>query len=187
MEKKIESKNNGKLNKFQFFLYGGVIPLFLSTIIIVLLLQLFGYNVAEKVKSIPVVKSYIEKREKENTLELYENRLEDLNIRLQKEKNTIKELENKLKKKEQEIARLVSEREQLEHEIAQATTVQSGMKEVVLIYEKMSPENIANILVEMDANTAVAILEQLSESKVSKVLEKLPPRQAAQFTAKLAE
>ncbi len=125
MEKKIDTKNSGKLNKFQFFLYGGVIPLLLSTVIIVFLLQLFGYNVVEKVKSIPVVKSYLEKREKENTLELYEKRLEDLNIRLQKEKNTIKELESKLEKKDQEIARLVTEKEQLEHEIAHATTVQT--------------------------------------------------------------
>ena len=187
MDKQSNPNNGEKLNKFQFILYGGVIPLLLSSVIILILLQITGFNVMEKAKSIPVVASYIEKREKENSIEVYQKRLDNLKVQLQKEQSKVNELEETMAVKDREIERLRSQKEKLEQEIAKATSIENSLNQIVLIYEEMSPETIAAILLEMDENMAVKILQQLKESTVSKVLEKMPANQAARFTAKLAQ
>jgi len=57
---------------------------------------------------------------------------------------------------------------------------------IPLVFETMSPQNVAAILMKMTDEQAVSILSQLNTDQQAQVLEKLPPDTAAKYTRLLA-
>ena len=187
MNKATKMKDERKLSVFQWILYAGIIPVITVSAILLIVLTLTGHNFFKEAEKLPIIGNLFSSKEQASSdlYEEYERELNELRAQLKDEQLKNDEMEKELEEKEQEIAELEAENEGLKEEIN--TLLESNSEErkntdsMIKTFEKMSPKNAANILIQMDETTALNMMANLREQTLADILEKMPPSKRRNF------
>ncbi|WAA13602.1 MotE family protein [Fervidibacillus halotolerans] len=190
--RKEKEKKKKKFGIFQWIVFGGIFPILIALSILLIVLSIQGINVFKETEKIPVIGNFLgQEKNDETSVDDLENTIRKLQAELKNEEAKSSQLQSKLEDKEKEIAQLEEEKKRLERDLNELMnskgTTSKNWDSVIKTYETMKPKEAALILVEMDENTALNILADLSEDQLADILEKMPPQDAAQFTNRLAE
>lgn len=102
--------------------------------------------------------------EREATLQAIEKRLDNKTEELKKIQDYLKQLLGQKDEKEKE-----------------------SIKKLVLVYQKMKPQEAATILQELDLETLLNIMDEMKETNVSSILSKMEPLRARFLTLEIAQ
>ena len=102
--------------------------------------------------------------EREATLQAIEKRLDTKTEELKKIQDYLKQLLGQKDEKEKE-----------------------SIKKLVLVYQKMKPQEAATILQELDLETLLNIMDEMKETNVSSILSKMEPLRARFLTLEIAQ
>ncbi|WP_246939936.1 MotE family protein [Bacillus pinisoli] len=190
-------ENESKLiNKFQWFLFVGVIPLLFAVIVSIVVLTFAGVDVAGAIQKygqhIPGVSKLLPAEE--GTIDLEAKLKQDVsNLEATNQENLtmIEQLEKEAEVRETEMSSLQAQIEDLTEQLKAKELEQQETKQTIdelsKIYESMSSKNAAAILSELDDQDALTILRALSTEALGSILEKMEPTDAARFTKLLAD
>ncbi|MGX1982750.1 flagellar motility protein MotE (MotC chaperone) [Thermolongibacillus altinsuensis] len=203
-----------KNSKILWFLFVVFIPLLFAISVALLILTFSGVNVFEEGKKygqkIPFVSQFIPGTEA-NTMKQLQEEIVQLKATIVEKDKEIEQVNQSLEEKQkeidalkQEIARLNAEKEQLgnesgtqsettqqtetkQAEMKQTETPQQTMRDIIKMYETMSPRKAAEIISQMSEQEAVNLLSRLKSDKVAAILEKMDAASAAKYTSLLAK
>lgn len=195
MEQQLQENESKVANRFQWFLFAGVIPLLFAVIVSIVVLSFAGVDVAGAVQKygqhIPGISKLIPAEE--GTIDLEAKLKQDVtNLEeINKENLTmIEQLEKEAEVRATEITSLQTQIEQLTEELNAKELEQQETKHTITelskMYESMSAKNAAVILAELEDQDALTILRGLSTDALGAILEKMEPVDAARFTKLLA-
>ncbi|MGD6992383.1 MotE family protein [Sutcliffiella horikoshii] len=177
-----------KYTFLQKLLYLFIIPLLFTLVIVLGYLTYEGKNIFE------VAQSFLPAKEEVITTEEDKEEEEGSSSTQNDNTNSSQEiilLERQVSDKEREITKLVASLEEANSKIEdlekQQQDIRSSTKELAKLYEGMSTNKAAQIIIELDEDMALLILNELSTSKTSSILGQLEPEQAARFTELLAD
>ncbi|MEK3886974.1 MotE family protein [Bacillus sp. FSL K6-3431] len=194
MEKTIknhaEEKRTGFLQKLIFWFF---IPLLFAVFLGLLIASFKGVNIFEKAKEIsgklPFITDIKDGKENANNVE-YEDKIISLDAEIQDRDAKINQLQGQLENKDVEKEQILAEQERLEQTIEELRQIQTenkrAFKEIVSTFEAMTPKKAAPIILEMKEDEAVKILSNLNTKSLAKVLEQMPPKNAAIFSGLLS-
>jgi flagellar motility protein MotE (MotC chaperone) len=188
-----EEKKHSKLQVFFFVIF---IPLIFTIMMAYVLLMLYGVDVNGKVKEAAKDLPFIS-TEEQKTQEVEEQNLQksqdikQLETSLQEKKKKIHDMQDKLNQKDLEIENLQIQVQRLNEQVAEADkkkeAEQMKLKEVVSVYEKMTPKKAALIFSELEEDKAMRLLSQFKPEQLAAILEKMEPSIAAKYTGLLSE
>lgn len=190
-----KQEKNKKLNPFLWFLIAIIIPGIFAIILAYIIFTMAGVNVGDWLKdkgsTVPVVSSFIKSEEQEGlkqmneklelALEDKEEEIELLTMDVEQLQGTIDQLEKdllKIEKRNEYDA--MAENEEKENE---SVTV----KQMAGSFKDMKPEQAALIIERLNNETALAILNAVSNKIRGEILEAMKPEQAAELTELLME
>lgn len=192
---KKRTNEDKKPNMFIRILVAVVLPFIITVALTIFVLQLFGVDVLgwteEKLAQTPIISSFVktedekilsEKLDKANeTIETQKKEIEDL-------KAQIEQLEAEIENKEMEIAKLENEKESLqnsENDAEDGTSQDVDIKKLASSFKKMDKEQAAQIIANMDIQTAVLLLSNVSSDVRGAILEEMEPQQAANIMQRM--
>src|SRR5690606_1626642 len=192
---KKRTNEDKKPNMFIRILVAVVLPFIITVALTIFVLQLFGVDVLgwteEKLAQTPISSSFVktedekilsEKLDKANeTIETQKKEIEDL-------KAQIEQLEAEIENKEMEIAKLENEKESLqnaENDAEDGTAQDVDIKKLASSFKKMDKEQAAQIIANMDIQTAVLLLSNVSSDVRGAILEEMEPQQAANIMQRM--
>jgi flagellar motility protein MotE (MotC chaperone) len=186
---KAEEKEDKKVNKFQWFIFTGLIPTLFAMLIVLIVLTFAGINVFEKAKEygqkVPFISSLIE-TDAAPSIQEWEANMIELEGEIKDREAQLEQLQTELDGKDKEVERAKLEIEQLEIQINELMAIQEenkrAFKDIVKTYESMSAKKAAPIIAQMQEQEAVKILSNLTADSLAAVLENLEPDKAAKFT-----
>ncbi|MGD6871587.1 MotE family protein [Sutcliffiella horikoshii] len=177
-----------KYTFLQKLLYLFIIPLLFTLVIVLGYLTYEGKNIFEVAQSFLPAKEEVISTEEDKEEEEGSSSTQNDNTNSSQE---IILLERQVSDKEREITKLVASLEEANSKIEdlekQQQDIRSSTKELAKLYEGMSTNKAAQIIIELDEDMALLILNELSTSKTSSILGQLEPEQAARFTELLAD
>lgn len=185
-----------KSNPFLWFIFAIIIPLFVTLILIYTILLLAGVDVNNWLKNtgkkIPIVSSMIT-TEEELEFEEIEKKYNDLKEKHDDEINSyttdIENYEETINRLENEVAELEAQVEFLkDSQPADAATSEAEatmIKKMSASFKTMRPKQAALIFADLETNTALQILNNLSNDDRGKILEAMEPNLAARLTERL--
>lgn len=191
--KEIDSQIEEKpYNKFQWFLFAIVIPVFFTILIALIISTVAGVNVFKWSKDlgskIPGISSMFEE-EDQTSNEEFQKKIVDLEGEVKDREAQVSHLESIIDSRDKEIQKVDIEKQRLEEEIKELQAVQNddkrAFKDIIRTYEKMSPKKVAPILSSLKDEEAVKILANVKADTVAAILEKMEPADAARLTQKL--
>lgn len=192
---KKRTNEDKKPNMFIRILVAVVLPFIITVALTIFVLQLFGVDVLgwteEKLAQTSIISSFVktedekilsEKLDKANeTIETQKKEIEDL-------KAQIEQLEAEIENKEMEIAKLENEKESLqnaENDAEDGTAQDVDIKKLASSFKKMDKEQAAQIIANMDIQTAVLLLSNVSSDVRGAILEEMEPQQAANIMQRM--
>ncbi|WP_019152786.1 MotE family protein [Robertmurraya massiliosenegalensis] len=189
MAKTAERIVEKKANKFQWFLYTGLIPLLFLVVVMLIVFSVAGVNVFEKAKEysqkVPFLSEMI-KEEPTQTMEELEANTIELEGQIQDKEAQIEKLQSELEGKDSEIERTNLEIEQLQLQIDELLAIQDenkrAFKDIVKTYETMSAKKAAPIISKMQEQEALQILSSIKSDNLAAIMENLQPEEAAKYT-----
>jgi|GEM_PF-3766238 len=146
-----------------------------------------GKNIFEWASALPVVGSWFHSGDSID----YEKEIKELEAKLKNEQAKADQYKTQLENREEKIGELERKVAQLEAQLQgqeNAGGETNGQwTQLVKTFEEMAPKQAAQILVAMeDDETVLRILADLKEKSLAAILEKMPAKDAARFSAKLA-
>ncbi|MEK4148380.1 MULTISPECIES: MotE family protein [Robertmurraya] len=189
MAKIAEEVEEKKANKFQWFLYTGVIPVLFLIVVLLIVFSVAGINVFEKAQEysqkIPFLSQMMEE-EPSKTMEDLEADTIELEGIIKDKEAQIEKLQQELEGKDTEIERNKLEIEQLQLQIDDLLAIQEENKrafqDIVKTYETMSAKKAAPIISQMQEQEAMQILSNIKSDNLAAILENLSPEEAAKYT-----
>ncbi|MGG0718831.1 hypothetical protein ABE096_14705 [Robertmurraya massiliosenegalensis] len=189
MAKTAEKIVEKKANKFQWFLYTGLIPLLFLVVVMLIVFSVAGINVFEKAKEysqkVPFLSEMINEEPNQTMEELEANTIE-LEGQIQDKEAQIEKLQTELEGKDTEIERTNLEIEQLQMQIDELLAIQDenkrAFKDIVKTYETMSAKKAAPIISQMQEQEALQILSSIKSDNLAAIMENLQPEEAAKYT-----
>jgi len=197
--KKINEKENliedKPYNKVQWVLIA-IIPLFFVILITLIVMTVGGVNVFQYGKEIaskvPGI-SYILQDEEEEDISIaqYQQEIVDLEAEIKDVNAQMAELESSLISKDEEIQSFKIERQILQQEIEDLKLAQENnrraFKDIIRTYESISPKKAAQIITALEEEEAIKVLSSIKADKLSAIMEKMDPADAARLLRKLSE
>ncbi len=119
-----------------------------------------------------------------NPEEQLESQIIELARSREVDRQRVAQLEETIELKDERIGTLQAEIDRLEGLLVLADD--NAVKDVALVYEKMSPESAAEILSKFEPEKSVLILDAMDEKKAAAVIEVLDADLAAQITRLMA-
>lgn len=195
MAKKIDTEKK-KMNPILWFLFAIVIPISITIALVTIILMVAGVDVTgwlkDKGKDIPVVSSFVDTEEEDNTAvaeKHMKSKLDKKNAEIDELKKELQDKEAMLEKLEQDIVKLKNKQKSAEkaekgnktneeEKDAQGNTIKSMAKS----FNRMDEEQAAKILQSLKRETALAIIKELKDDTRASVLEAMDPDTAAQLT-----
>ncbi|MCU9612102.1 hypothetical protein OEV98_00835 [Caldibacillus lycopersici] len=187
MDNEAKETVENKLGIFQWILFAGIIPLMIGITLFLLVLEISGYNVVEHAKKLPIVASFYSKEEEKSPEAKLEKELKETKAKLEDSKANEKKKTAELEAKDKELQAALQDNKKLTEELQQIKDSNAINDALLKTYEMMTPDRAAEILIEIDQETAVKILSNLKEATLVEILENMPVNKAAVFTAKLAK
>jgi len=186
----IKSKEN-KMNPIIWFLFAIVIPVIVALSLLVIILLVSGLDVGgwakQTGKNIPVISTLVPgddatndmealKEKSEAELASKEKEIHSLTGEIKSLKQTLEELEQDNKKMEHQLQKEEEKEEETKDDI------QEGIESLAESFKDMSAKRAALILQELDDDTAVSILYELSTDVRGDILGRMDPENAAKMT-----
>lgn len=180
------------VNKFQWFVFTGLIPTLFAILIVLIVLSFAGINVFEKAKEyggkVPFISSIIQEDEAK-TEEEWETGLIELEGKIKDKEAQIEKLQTEIDGKDKEVERGKLEIEQLQNQIDELMAIQEenkrAFKDIVKTYETMSAKKAAPIISQMNEQEALKILTNIKADTLAAIMESLGPEEAAKYTEML--
>lgn len=98
---------------------------------------------------------------------------------------TLQAIEQRLDKKTDELKKI---QEFLQQLLGQKSEKEKeALKKLVIVYEKMKPQEAATILQGLDHETLLSIMDEMKDGKVSAIIAKMDPPKARMLTRELAQ
>jgi len=180
-----EKKTPGKFQKAFFWI---IIPLLFASAILLIVFEVTGTNIFEKVKDIAGVSQNEESNEINN--KNYEEQIVNLKAQQQEKEAEIKSLQDQIDQQKITAKKERIEKRRLKKEIKK---LKSGSEDetasidsLVATYEQMRPKSAAPALVALKDEEAIAIMSKLKTETLAAILEKMSPDEAARFTTLLS-
>jgi len=187
-------KEKKKMNPFLWFLFAVIIPLAVVISILLIILNVAGVDVSgwtkDRVSSIPVLSSLVPEDE-ENTVEedteQVQTRVAEKDAEIDQLQEEIRGLETTIERLNQDIVKLENRNEQNndlpneEEHSSESTSSMSGT------FKDMDNEQAALILQNLDEETAMSILNEVSNKVRGQILEAMDPEVAADLTQLLID
>lgn len=191
-KQEIAEKEDRTFNKFQWFIFTGLIPTLFAILIVLIVLSFAGINVFEKAKEygekVPFISSFIEE-DTNKSEEEWETSLLELEAEIKDREAQIENLLTKLDGKDKEVERGKLEVEQLQLQVAELVAIQEenkrAFKDIIKTYETMSAKKAAPIISQMNEQEALKILTTIKSDTLAAILESLEPEKAAKYTEML--
>lgn len=181
--------------KFQWFFFVILIPIIFTITLIIVILNVAGFNVLGNAKAVLSEVPIIEKVFKEQDEEVETNINAEANETVKqteenkKLKQTIDEqsaqinaLENNVTTKEKEIQNLSQEIKSLEVQIEEIEESESNSIEITKLYNNMSSKKAAEIIPRLSEENALLILTSLDDRQVADILSKMTVDEAVKYT-----
>lgn len=187
-----EISEEKKTNKFQWFLFTGLIPTLFAIVVALVILSFAGINVFEKAKEygekIPFLSDLLHEKDTQSNENLEKNFVK-LEGEIKDREAKIEKLQTEMKGKDQEIEKANLEVEQLQLQIDELMAIQEenkrAFKDIIKTYESMSAKKVAPILTQMSDEEAIKILTNISADTLAAIMENLGPEDAAKYTEML--
>lgn len=194
---KEETAMKKKLNPLLWFLFAVIIPITVFGIIAVIILNVAGYDpvgwAKEKTSDIPILSAVIpDEEEKEISQEASSSQAntEAKNEEIFDLQQSVKELEETNELLEREIIKLENKLQnegQGEEDPAALQESNASLDDIKKTYEEMKPKQAAPIISELEEETAILILRELSSETTGSILAAMDPKLAAKYTKQLLE
>jgi flagellar protein FlbB len=190
-------ENESKVyNKFQWFLFAGIIPLIFAIVVSLIVFTFAGVDVVDAAKKygqyIPGISKLIPNEEGTINIEAkLQKDVLDLEAVNKDQLASMEKLEIEIEKRQGEIDSLQAKIEKLTEELRvreeQQQETKQTLTEIGKMYESMSAKNAAAILTELNEQEALKILKILPSNSLGSILEKMAPVDAARYTELLAK
>lgn len=183
-----------KMNPFVWVVFAIILPLFITSVIVLLALSFFNVDVfgwaKEKGSTVPVVSSFIKTDEEEELtkeLEQAEKIIENQQEEIEELQQELESLESINSRQEQDIAKLEKslEEEDLSDDPDGESPREKSVKQTAASFRKMDHEKAADIIQNLEQEAALSILQQLSNDVRGNILEQMESKKAAEFTEQL--
>ncbi|WP_205174008.1 MotE family protein [Bacillus pakistanensis] len=190
MVKTVEKERDEKtFSRLQWIFFAGIIPLLFAVIVTLIVMTFMGVNIFEKVNEIPILSKVLPSEEKKN-IEKFDEKIVNLQGQLKDKEAKITQLQSKINNQEQEKEQLLRKEQDLKNQIDELKQIQEenkrAFKEVVSTFEAMSAKSAAPVLIAMEDAEALKILSSIKSDSLAKILEKMPPEEAASFTESIS-
>ncbi|WP_284139952.1 MULTISPECIES: hypothetical protein [unclassified Virgibacillus] len=187
---KQKKENKNKMNPILWFIFAIVIPVVIALILAAVIFSIAGVNVVDWAKNtgnkIPVLSSVIttdeekvkqdKEQETKRVIEGKDAQIEDLNEEVASLEGTIEQLK-------QEIAKL--EKKNANASKDEAGSEQNNIKAIARSFQDMDDVKAANIVTKMEKETAIILMNELSNEVRGKILGAMDPEIAADLTQRL--
>ncbi len=199
----LEEKEEKKYGKFQWFVMVILIPLIFTITLALIIMTIAGINVFDKAKEygqhVPFVSQFIP-GSKDYEIKNLKKREAELKATIAENEKQIKQLEGSSKNKQTEVDKLNKQIKTLNAKLKNIGDGEDGstgsiqlpnskkkqtLDDIVKSFENMSAGNAASIIPQLPDEDAVTILSSLKVPTLTALLEKMPPKDAAKYTALL--
>jgi flagellar protein FlbB len=183
--------------KFQWFFFVILIPIIFTITLVVIILNVAGFDVLGNTKSVlaevPVIEKFFNDKEQEtkvneaaearNTVKQNEEKKE-LEQTIEEQTSMIKALEQDVTTKENEIQKLSQEIKSLESQLEdiKKSNAEKKTKDITKLYDNMSSKKAAELIPRLKEADAILILTSLDDRQVADILSKMPVDDAVKYT-----
>lgn len=192
-------------SKMERFLVWFLIPFIFTTVLLGVLIAIFNHDVMNSVQKtlseVPVLNKIIpepkgsgsaaEIKEKaaQNDLKNKEAQIGELSGKLGDLQKKYDELAENFDKKDVELKELLNENAELKEKLEEKNNAKydEQMKKLVSLYSNMSPSKAAPILENLTPKETILILSMMGTDSRQKILEKMDPKKAADFSIALKD
>lgn len=182
-----EKKSPGKFQKAFFWV---IIPLMFASAILLIFFQVTGTNVFDKVKNIAGVSQSASDNKAPNSSN-YDEQIVNLKSQIQEKEAEVKQLQDQMEQQKSEAKKMQIEKKRLEKEVRKLKKAKSTsnveLTTMVETYTKMRPKSAAPALIAMKDDKAVEILSEMAPDTLAAILEKMPAKDAANYTTLLTK
>lgn len=172
---------------FQKIFYLVIIPILFIIGIFLGIASFTNFNVFEKAANL----MNDSEEAAENVAQDHSKKVVELEAQVKEKEAEIDQLKSQLEAAKSESEKSQIEQERLQYEIDKLQNEQEEakkeFKEILKSFEIMSAKSAAPILVEMEQDEALKILSNMKSDKLSEVLTKMTPEDAAVFTELLSK
>lgn len=191
-QKADEVNEEKKSNKFQWFVFTGLIPILFAVVVALIIFSFAGINVFDKAKEfggkVPILSDFLSKEEAKTEKE-WETNIIQLEGEIKDKEAKIEKLQTELDGKDKEVERANLEVQQLQLQIEELNAIQEGnkraFKDIIKTYETMSAKKVAPIISQMNDEEAIKILTNVNANTLAAIMENLSPENAAKYTEML--
>ncbi len=185
-----EEVEKKKMSGFQKFLLWGVIPLLFIIAVLLIVAKVANVNAFDYVKK--VISPIVETEEAPHAID--EEAYVELQAEYQQAESELEGLRKQVAKLEEEKEELEKEREKEKkeeekkvEEEEETAAPHRELKDLVRMYERMSAQKAADIIVKLNDAEALNILTNMKPDTASGILEKMEPEQAAKYTSMMSQ
>ncbi|MCY9572527.1 magnesium transporter MgtE N-terminal domain-containing protein [Paenibacillus larvae] len=192
-------------SKMERFLVWFLIPFVFTTVLLGVLIAIFNHDVMNSVQKtlsdVPILNKLIpepkgggsaaEIKEKaaQNDLKNKEEQIGELSGKLNEFQKKYDELKENFDKKDVELKELSTENVELKEQLEAKNNAKYNeqLKKLVSLYSNMSPGKAAPILESLTPKETILILSMMGTDSRQKILEKMDPKEAADFSIALKD
>ncbi|MEW4326013.1 MotE family protein [Rossellomorea marisflavi] len=186
MAKSKEIDNPQPHGRFQKFVFIVLIPILFIIVVTLVVLTATGTNVFEKAQSLGIHLPFTNDKEPASA-DTEKEDTDALKVVIEDQKAEIAQLNSSLEQKTKEADGLNASLEQQASEMEELRQTDEeskrSFKEIISTYEAMSAKNAAPVILNLKDDDAVRILSSVKPATLASILEKMPPADAAKYTA----
>lgn len=199
MKNKINNKTN-RVNPLTWFLIAIVIPVVFAIILAYIIFSMAGVDAAawvkDKVSTVPVVSSLVTTEEEKN----YQEKNEKLQLAIDEKDNEVEQLtadveslENVIEQLEKEVLKLKKSADVSNEDLdsdspdGEGNNENNSLKQTSQTFKDMDPKQAAQIIQRLKKESALSVLDNLSNKVRGKIFEEMEPEKAAELTQSLID
>lgn len=199
MKNKINNKTN-RVNPLTWFLIAIVIPVVFAIILAYIIFSMAGVDAAawvkDKVSTVPVVSSLVTTEEEKN----YQEKNEKLQLAIDEKDNEVEQLtadveslENVIEQLEKEVLKLKKSADVSNEDLdsdspdGEGNNENDSLKQTSQTFKDMDPKQAAQIIQRLKKESALSVLDNLSNKVRGKIFEEMEPEKAAELTQSLID
>ncbi|QGQ46855.1 MotE family protein [Metabacillus sediminilitoris] len=187
--------------KFQWFFFVILIPIIFTLTLVIIILNVAGFDLLGKTKAViaevPVIEKVFKDKEQETNINESEEvrnaakqieEKKELEQTIEEQTSMITALEQDVTTKDKEIQKLTQEIKSLESQIEdiEKSTAEKKSKDITKLYDNMSSKKAAELIPGLKEDDALLILTSLDDRQVADILSKMIVDDAVKYTNLLA-
>lgn len=194
MAKNKNIKKN-RMNPLIWFLIAIVIPVIFAIVLAYIIFSMAGIDatgwVKDKVSNVPVVSSLVtteEDKDLQKQNEKLQLTIEEKDTEVEQLTADVDNLEGVIDQLEKEVLKLKksADNEEADHQ-DEENSEKDALKQTSQTFKDMDPEQAAHIIQRLKEESALSVLDNLSNKVRGKILEEMDPEKAAELTQSLID